>query len=69
MNIITSTRKENKATMSELQEIIIKLKKERNALILAHYYQILPVQDVADFVGDSFALAKLAQSRGLKRTR
>ncbi len=47
--------------MNELQEKIIKLKKERNALILAHYYQTLPVQDIADAVGDSFALAKLAQ--------
>ncbi|MFB0920717.1 MAG: quinolinate synthase NadA [Oscillospiraceae bacterium] len=47
--------------MNELQEKITKLKKERGALILAHYYQTLPVQDIADFVGDSFALAKLAQ--------
>ncbi|PKM71924.1 MAG: quinolinate synthase [Firmicutes bacterium HGW-Firmicutes-16] len=47
--------------MNDLQEKILKLKKERNALILAHYYQTLPVQDIADFVGDSFALAKLAQ--------
>lgn len=48
--------------MNDLHEKIIKLKKERNALILAHYYQTLPVQDIADFVGDSFALAKLAQN-------
>ncbi len=48
--------------MNELQEKILKLKKERNALILAHYYQTLPVQDIADCVGDSFALAKLAQN-------
>lgn len=48
--------------MNELQEKIIKLKKERNALILAHYYQTLPIQDIADVVGDSFALAKLAQN-------
>jgi len=48
--------------MNKLQEKILTLKKERNALILAHYYQTLPVQDVADAVGDSFALAKLAQS-------
>ena len=48
--------------MNELQEKILKLKKERNTLILAHYYQTLPVQDIADFVGDSFALAKLAQN-------
>ena len=55
-------RKERTAPMNELQEKIVKLKKERNALILAHYYQTLPVQDIADFVGDSFALAKLAQN-------
>ena len=48
--------------MNELQDKIMKLKKERNALILAHYYQNLDVQDIADHVGDSFALAKLAQS-------
>lgn len=50
--------------MNELQERILNLKKERGALILAHYYQALPVQDIADAVGDSFALAKLAQSAG-----
>ena len=50
--------------MNNLQEKILTLKKERNALILAHYYQPLPVQDIADAVGDSFALAKLAQSTG-----
>ena len=48
--------------MNELQNKIIKLKNERNALIMAHYYQPLPVQDIADVVGDSFALAKLAQN-------
>ncbi len=48
--------------MNELQNKIIELKKERNAIILAHYYQSLDVQDVADYVGDSFALAKLAQN-------
>lgn len=48
--------------MNELQNRIISLKKEKNALILAHYYQSLEIQDIADHVGDSFALAKQAQS-------
>ena len=41
-----------------LKEDVLKLKKEKNAIILAHYYVDGAVQDVADFVGDSYALAK-----------
>lgn len=41
---------------------ILKLKKEKNAVILAHYYTPFDVQEIADYVGDSFYLAKIARS-------
>lgn len=43
-------------------EEILAYKKEKNVLILAHYYQNLEVQKIADFVGDSFELAKRAKA-------
>ena len=46
----------------ELIRAIDKLKAERDAVILAHYYVSPEVQAVADYVGDSFYLAKLAKS-------
>lgn len=45
-----------------INEQILRLKEDKNAVILAHYYQNPEVQDIADHVGDSFALSKLAES-------
>jgi len=45
----------------KLEEEIERLKKERNAVILAHYYQESEIQDLADHVGDSLGLARAAQ--------
>lgn len=44
----------------ELREEIALLKKEKNALIMAHYYQRDEIQEIADFIGDSLALARKA---------
>jgi quinolinate synthase len=46
----------------ELKERLAQLKKEKNAIILAHYYQRDEIQEVADFRGDSFLLAQKAAS-------
>lgn len=47
--------------MNDIFSKIQKLKAQRNAVILAHYYQDPDIQDVADFMGDSLALAQYAK--------
>lgn len=48
--------------MADLKAQISALKKEKNAVILAHYYVDAAVQEIADFVGDSYYLAKVAKN-------
>jgi quinolinate synthase len=50
--------KEHTSYISEIK----RLKKNKNAIILAHYYQTGDIQDIADFVGDSLALSQKAAS-------
>lgn len=44
----------------DLRSEILRLKQERNAVIMAHYYQRQEIQELADYIGDSLALAQLA---------
>lgn len=46
--------------MEKLKEKIVQLKKEKNAVLLAHYYQEPDIQEIADYVGDSLGLSQVA---------
>src|SRR5574344_1296601 len=50
----------------DLVQAIRKMCTEKNAVILAHYYTDKPLQDIADFVGDSLALARKAAKTDAK---
>ena len=45
-------------TTQELKEEILRLKREKNAVILGHYYQRDEIQELSDYIGDSLALAQ-----------
>lgn len=51
---------ENLTSQQQLVEEIKKLKAEKKAVVLAHYYQQGPIQNIADYIGDSLALAQKA---------
>lgn len=50
------------STLEDLKLQIARLKKEKDAVILAHYYQKGDIQDIADYIGDSLALARIAST-------
>ena len=54
------TKNNNNTSATKIIEQIKTLKKEKKAILLAHYYQIPEIQEMADFVGDSLALSQQA---------
>ncbi len=61
MGALLPAVREIPAEHGTLVQEIVRLKRERGALLLAHYYQDAEIQDLADFVGDSLELARAAQ--------
>ena len=55
--------------MDNLVNKIKALKKEKNAIILAHYYQEEDIQDIADYVGDSLELSKKAAEKVRRKVK
>ena len=63
-NLDVLEKANSKEVKSRLREKVLRLKKERNAYIVAHNYQNYEVQEVADILGDSLALSKAAIGTG-----
>ena len=59
--MVFNPKQGQEAPLTPIQEEVLALKKERNALILAHNYQVDAIQRVADYVGDSLGLAYKAE--------
>ncbi|KAJ6645022.1 Quinolinate synthase [Pseudolycoriella hygida] len=59
-NVIPETAIKDIDPYLDLEQEIIRLKAQKNAIILAHYYQYSEIQDIADFIGDSLELSKKA---------
>ncbi len=55
--VVFSPETEQEKPLTPVQEEILELKKRRNALIIAHNYQVGPIQRIADYVGDSLGLS------------
>jgi len=53
----------SKLTVKQLQEEIIRMKENEDVTILAHYYQPIEIQEIADFVGDSLGLSRRAKEK------
>jgi quinolinate synthase len=50
-------------TVKQLQEEILKLKNQKDVLILAHYYQPIEIQEIANYLGDSLGLSRIAKEK------